>query len=166
MKGKISEAAFVEAYDLYADEIFRYCYFRIRDRDRARDLMQETFTKTWAYLAAGNKIENLRAFLYRVAHNASVDEAMRPKAQSLEVLKETAGYDPADEGLPSPSEAAEHSLLLRQLEKLDDASRETLTLRYMNGLPVKEIATLRGEEPNSVSVRIHRALKTLKEMMQ
>jgi len=166
MKQGRQEQEFLEAYDLYADALFRYCYFRVRDREVARELMQETFTKTWAYLQTGKRVENLRAFLYRVAHNASVDEQVRTKPQSLDVLKEEGGYDPADEGVPSPEQGAEHALLMRHLEELDEASRDTLILRYMNGLPVKEIAILRKEEPNAVSVRIHRALKLLKETMQ
>lgn len=166
MTDRKHEAAFVEAYDLYADAIFRYCYFRVKDRERAKDLMQETFTKTWAYLMTGKKIENLRAFLYKVARNASLTELSRAKTKSLDALFEETGYDPADERTPSPSEAAEHALVMRLLDELDDASRETMILRYGNGLPVKEIAELKNEEPNAVSVRIHRALKVLKEKME
>jgi RNA polymerase sigma-70 factor (ECF subfamily) len=166
MKRDRQEREFIEAYDRYADPLFRYCYFRVRDREVAKELMQETFTKTWAYLQSGKRVDNLRAFLYRVAHNASVDEQVRKKPESLDVLREEAGYDPADEQGSSPAQAAEHSMLMRHLDGLDADSRETLMLRYMNGLPVKEIASLRDEEPNAVSVRIHRALKLLKDKMQ
>lgn len=166
MKRKINETAFVEAYDLYADAIFRYCLIRVRDRETAKDLMQETFTKTWAYLQAGNDVENLRAFLYKVAHNTTMSTLVRAKTDSLDALKEGGGYDPQDEKDVSPEQLAEQSLMMKHLHELDEASRDTLVLRYMNGLPVKEIAVMRGEEAGAVSVRIHRALKTLQEKMQ
>lgn len=163
MKGRPDERAFVEAYDRYADAIFRYCYFRVRDRERAKDLMHDAFAKTWAYLVAGNAIENLQAFLYKVAHNASVNEAVKSKALSLDALQEEGGYDPEERALPSPEESAEGALLMRNLEALDDASREVLALRYVSGLPVAEVARVLGVAPNAASVRIHRALAKLRE---
>lgn len=163
MKRKLDEQAFVKAYDLYADAIFRYCYFRVRDREKAKDLMQDAFAKTWTYLVAGNEIENLQAFLYKVAHNASVNDMMRSTALSLDELKEDGGYDPEETVLPSPEQGAEHALLMRKLETLDEGSREAITLRYLSGLPVTEVAEILGIEPNAASVRIHRALAKLRE---
>lgn len=162
----MDDRAFIEAYDEYADAIFRYCLVRVRDREVAHDLMQETFTKTWGYLQAGNEIENLRAFLYKVAHNTTMSTLVKTKSDSLDALKEEQGYDPKEEQEASPEDRAEQSLMMKHLEQLDEASRDTLVLRYMNGLPVKEIAVMRGEEPGAVSVRIHRALKTLQEKMR
>jgi RNA polymerase sigma-70 factor (ECF subfamily) len=60
---------FEKAYDLYADAIFRHCYLRVSDRELAKDLMQETFMKTWEYLASGKDIDDVRPFLYRTALN-------------------------------------------------------------------------------------------------
>jgi len=166
MKRRIDEAVFIDAYDRYADALFRYCYFHVRDRERAKDLMQDSFAKTWTYLRSGKEVENLQAFLYRVAHNACMDELSRTKTASLEELKESAGYDPEDVHQTSPEEQAERALLLRRLASLDDASREILTLRYLSGLPVSEVARMLGIQANAASVRIHRALVKLKSTMQ
>ncbi len=162
---RIDEKVFIEAYDSYADALFRYCYFRVYDRERARELMQETFLKAWEYLHKGNEIENLRAFLYKVAHNVCVNEAIRSKSVSLDEMRETVGYDPEDKQELSPERQAEGSLLMERLALLSQTDRETLTLRYVEGLPVAEIATMLGETPNATSVRIHRALARLKKEM-
>ena len=166
MRRKIDEQAFIAAYDEYAEAIFRYCYFRIYDRERARELMQETFTKAWEYLQKGNEIENLRAFLYKVAHNVCVNEAIRSKPYSLEEMQEKIGYDPADEDMSSPERDAETALLMTRLGELRPKDREVLTLRYLNGLPVTEIAEASGEAPNTVTVRIRRALDELRKKME
>lgn len=162
---RIDEKVFIEAYDSYADALFRYCYFRVYDRERARELMQETFLKAWEYLHKGNEIENLRAFLYKVAHNVCVNEAIRSKSVSLDEMHETVGYDPEDQQQLSPERQAEGSLLMERLTLLSETDRETLALRYVEGLPVAEIATMLGETPNATSVRIHRALARLKKEM-
>lgn len=41
---------FINAYNEYSDEIFRYCFYRVYDREKARELSQETFMKVWKYL--------------------------------------------------------------------------------------------------------------------
>lgn len=163
--GKITEKAFIKAYDEYADDIFRFCAFRLYDRERAKDVMQDTFTRTWAYIIAGNEIENLRAFLYKTARNLCVNEMVRSKAFSLDEMQEVAGFDPVDTEMDSPLDAAEAAILTRHISELDEASQEVITLRYMNGLAVNEIGEILGEAPNTISVRIHRAIKELKERM-
>ena len=165
MGSRISEKAFVKAYDEHADGIFRFCAFYVRDRERARDLMQDAFMRTWAYIAAGNEIENLKAFLYKTARNLSINESVRSRSLSLEELQENAGFDPEDSHEASPADTAEAALLLKHLEELDEAFREVLTLRYMNGLAVTEIGAILGLTPNTVSVRIHRGIQELKKRM-
>jgi RNA polymerase sigma-70 factor (ECF subfamily) len=158
------ENAFVAAYDDYAEPIFRYCYFKVNDRERARELMQDTFARAWEYLRSGKQIDELRPFLYTVAHHVCVNEVLRKKAFSLDEMREVAGFEPADT-LQSPEEDAEAALLMEKLQDLRPSDRELLTLRYVNGLEVKEIARTLGENPNTISVRIKRALAALKEKL-
>jgi RNA polymerase sigma-70 factor, ECF subfamily len=161
---KIDENAFVRAYDEYADPIFRYCLFRLRDRDRAQDVLQETFTKTWDYVRSGKHIDELRPFLYTVAHNLCVNEIARRKPLSLDGLQEDGGFDP-ESAEQSPEQEAEARLLLSKMEELRDSDQELLTLRYLSGLEVQEIAQLLRIPPNTASVRIRRALDALREKM-
>lgn len=165
MGRRISEKEFIRAYDELADDIFRFCAFQVRDRERARELMQDAFMRTWVYIEGGNEIDNLKAFLYKTARNLSINEAVRSKTRSLEELQENVGYDPADEDSSTPEDAAEISILLRHLSALPEDAQEVLTLRYMNGLAVKEIGEILGAAPNTISVRIHRALEELRKRM-
>lgn len=162
---RVDEKTFISAYDSYADAIYRYCYFKVYDRERARELMQETFFKAWEYLQKGKEIENLRAFLYRTAHNLCVNEVLKNKPLSLDEMRENIGYDPEDHKQVSPEREGEAALMMTKLAGLADNEREVLQLRYVEGLPVKDIADALGEAPNTISVRIHRALARLKEEM-
>ena len=80
------EEEFLTLYDAYADAIFRHCFFRVYERERARDLVQETFARTWEYAAKGNAVENARAFLYRVANNVIGDEVCEKKETSPDAM--------------------------------------------------------------------------------
>ena len=68
------EKLFLEAFDTHADSLFRHACFRLSDRERARDLVQDTFLKAWDYLRGGGEIQNIKSFLYRILHNLIIDE--------------------------------------------------------------------------------------------
>ena len=89
------EEEFSAAYESYSDALFRHCYFRLYDREKSKDIVQEAFIKTWEYASKGTEIENTRAFLYKVLNNLIVDEIRRKKALSLEILLE-GGFQPID----------------------------------------------------------------------
>jgi len=59
------EQAFLAVYDTHADALFRYCWRRVYDREKGRDVMQEAFMKTWEYLAQGHQVDNIKAFVYK-----------------------------------------------------------------------------------------------------
>src|SRR5437763_398183 len=87
------EAEFLAAFDEHSDALFRHCFVRVRDREAAKDIVQETFTKTWDYLAKGKKVDHLRAFLYRVANNLIVDASRRKRSTSLDHMMEEDGFE-------------------------------------------------------------------------
>ncbi len=164
---KNHEQFFIQAYDKHSDAIFRYCLFRVYDREKAKELMQETFTKTWEYLIKDNNpIINIRAFLYKVAHNICVNEIMRSRAYSLDEMMETNGFDPKEDKLKSPEDNTELRILFDKLQLLNKEEQELLTLRYIDDLKVTEIAKFLNKLPNTVSVKISRAENSLKKLYQ
>ncbi|MBI2631332.1 sigma-70 family RNA polymerase sigma factor [Candidatus Nomurabacteria bacterium] len=163
-QGHNDKNKFIESYDLYAEAIFRYCLFKVFDRERAKELMQETFTKTWEYLEKGKEVENLRAFLYKVAHNLCVNEIIRPKSFSLDEMSEKVNFNPEDKNSRSPENETDISLLIEKMKMLQPQEKEILTMRYIDDLAVAEIAELLGMIPNSVSVKIRRAEESLRKL--
>src|SRR3989344_460922 len=161
----IHEREFLNAYDQYADALFRHCYFRIPDRERAKDLVQETFTKTWEYLVDGKEVKNMRAFLYRVATNLVIDEARKKKPISLDLLQEEKGFDPGHDPLERTQHMIDAKTIVSYLSRLDPHHKEVVVMRYIDGLGPKEIAKILGETENTVSVRLHRAIQRLRSLV-
>ncbi len=156
------EQWFLDAYEQYADAIFRHCALRLMDREQGRELMQETFIRAWESVGRGTKVENCRAFLYKVANNLIIDVARRRKLRtqdSLEALQET-GFDLPDRE-PSPARQTEAALAMESMRKLDEPYRTALVMRFVDGLPPAEIAKVLGVSQNVISVRIHRGLEKL-----
>ncbi len=174
------EARFVAAYDAYAEAIFRHCYFKISDREAAKDLMQQAFAKAWQSMtggaisgdaaadasaapAAGAEIANLRAFLYKIAGNLAIDWYRKRKEQSLDSLQED-GFDPPDLRMRTDSRA-ELQWMMQALDRLDPHDKQLILWNYIEDIPYSEIARMIGEKPTTVSVRIHRAIKRLKKIL-
>lgn len=158
------EQEFLDAYEQYSDAIFRHCYFRVFDRERGKDLMQEVFMRAWEYLGKGEKVLNMRAFLYRIANNLIVDESRKKREASLDRLQEE-GFDPGIDDTDKINSRIEHSRVVGTMKGLDDNYRDILVMRYMNDLSPSEIAEVTGESANTVSVRIYRGLKQLRSML-
>lgn len=157
---------FVGTYEEHADALFRFAYYKLSDREKAKDIVQDAFVKFWEYLRADGEVTNPKALLFRIASNAIIDNYRKHKEISLDVLAED-GFDPGDTAeVERTVEIADGSLALGLLNKLDEPLRHLLMLRYVDGLSVKEIAEITEERENTVSVRIHRALKELKDMFE
>lgn len=165
---------FADGFERYSDELFRHASLRLRDRDRAVELTQECFLKAWDYAQKGEDIRELRPFLYRTLRHLIIDEYRRKKATSLEAMVENVeGAEVGDLLPPDESNTLEAAVerfdgkrALRALQELPDAYKETLTLRYVDGLSPREIGEIVGETENAVSVRIHRGLKKLRAMLE
>lgn len=154
---------FEEAYDEFLEPIYRYFLYRFNDRDRAKDLAQETFMRAWDYARSGKKIKLMKPFLYTTASNLFKNELRRKReTASLEVLQE-GGFEIADEAVPA-EELAEAKRLMTKLPQLPDRYHEVLTLRFVDGLSPQEIGEVLGERSTTVSVRIHRALRKLRDL--
>ncbi len=157
-----AERHFVDAYNSYGDAIFRFCFFRVYDRERAKEIMQDVFMRTWDYQSRGNRIKNIRAFLYTTARNIIIDESRKQKDISLELLQNS-GFEPVDK--LDLAHLARQMDMLETIHLIDEKYKEPIILRYIDGFSIKEIARLIGESENVISVRIHRGLKQLREIL-
>lgn len=166
------EARFLKAFDDFNDALFRHAYLRVSNREKAVDLVHDTFTKVWSYLKNGYEIENFRPFLYKVLNNLIIDEYRRRKEASLDAMLELEGVDEGsfDELSESTAEALAATIDGRKafelLEEMPDQYKEVIILRFVDQLGPREISALIEETENVVSVRIHRGLKMLRQLME
>lgn len=160
MEEKIGQ--FEALFARHSDAVFRHLYFRLGDRERAKELTQEVFMRVWRHLSEGKEIEYEKAFLFRIARNLFINEIRTDRrTDSLDTLTEATGYEPeTKEG--NPVEFSEEQELLHFLAQLPDNDREVLVLRYIDDMAVKDIAKLLEENETTISMRIARATEKLK----
>ncbi|MFH1608402.1 MAG: RNA polymerase sigma factor [Patescibacteria group bacterium] len=158
---------FTESYKQFSDAIFRYCLYQTSNREKALDLTQDTFIKTWEYISGGKKVDNLKAFLYKVAGNLIIDYRRKKKADSLDQMKEY-GFDVKSEinEMERSENVFEKDLAMQIINELDDKYKKVLLLKFAEDLSIKEIAKILKKSENNISVRIHRGIQKLKEILE
>lgn len=171
-KKESHEDRFLKAFEDYNDALFRHAVIRVSDREKAIDIVHDTFTKVWTYIRSGHEIDSYRSFLYKVLNNLIIDSYRKQREVSLDALFE---IDGVDEG--SFAELSENSVealaatidgrkAFELLKELPDVYREVVTFRFIDGLGPKEISDLIEETENVVSVRLYRGLKMLRDKME
>jgi RNA polymerase sigma-70 factor (ECF subfamily) len=154
----------MHAYDTYNDAIFRYCLFETSNREVALDLTQDTFVKVWQYLEAGNEVEHMKAFLYRVAGNLVIDYRRKKKSGSLDQMMEETDFDVGFDGRDALANGFDAQKMMGVLNDVGDTYRDAIIMRFIDDLSIKEISQVTGESKNTISVRIHRGLEKLKTL--
>ena len=172
MTNKVLEKTFMENYQMHSDSIFRFVLFKIDNRERALDLMQETFMKTWLHITKNGEPQNTRAFLYKVAGNLVIDEYRKRGKKdfgtdSLEDLADD-GFEPSNNisEIETMTNRLDGEKVMELVNTLPDIYSSILFMKYNEELSISEISESLGVSQNVVSVRINRALKKLKETVE
>jgi len=159
---------FMEYYEKYSDDIFRFCMVKTRNRDRSLDITQETFLKFWEYIIKGKDIENERPLLYKIANNMIIDFYRKKKAIQVEDFSEGSynDYLHDDEQEERMSNKIDGQKAVALLDQLPGVLGEIVNLRFIHDFSISEIARTLDIEPATVSVYLHRGLKKLREILE
>jgi len=135
--GAGDERAFEELYRRYADSLYRYCLSMLGSREEAEEALQSAMFSAYRSLHGNGREVQVRAWLYRIAHNQCVDRLRRQRpSDALTGLEE--------ERRPRPEEQVilreDLHQLRRDLAALAPEQRAALVLREMAGLSHAEIA--------------------------
>lgn len=158
---------FARFYQEHREAIVKHCYYRCGDRELAKELAQETFMRTWKYIRKGKEVENMQAFLYRTATNLLINALKKRGRQthvSLETLVEE-GVEFEDKASPE-AQMITAQTIAKVIHELDEKQQELVRMRYIQGLPPKEIAKQMNVSPNTISIRLTRALKQLRPFIK
>lgn len=151
----------------YQHRLLRYLVYLSGNRELAEDLFQETWIRV---LERGHQYDGQHEFstwLYTVARNLTIDYMRKKNPLSLDGLMEEedhAPFEPADTRPMAWEVVQQHE----QAERISAALvgipaeyRETVVLRFQEGLALDEIATVTGARLGTVKSRLYRGLNML-----
>jgi RNA polymerase sigma-70 factor (ECF subfamily) len=151
----------------YQHRLFRYLVYLSGNRELAEDLFQETWIRV---LERGHQYDGEHEFstwLYAVARNLTIDYLRTKRPLSLDGLMEDEEHAPLEAADTRPM-AWEVVQQHEQAERISAALvsipaeyRETVVLRFQEGLALDEIATITGTKLGTVKSRLYRGLNML-----
>ena len=151
----------------YQHRLLRYLVYLSGNRELAEDLFQETWIRV---LERGHQYDGKHEFstwLYAVARNLTIDYLRTKRPLSLDGLMEDEEHAPLEAADTRPM-AWEVVQQHEQAERISAALvsipaeyRETVVLRFQEGLALDEIATITGTKLGTVKSRLYRGLNML-----
>lgn len=145
----------IDINDQY-DKIFRYCFYKIHDRDIAEDLTQDTFLRFLEsphYRDIGKELH----YLYTIAGNLCKDAFHRRTAEEL------------DENIADDKDYEDFILtnvaLGNAIKNLPEEDKEIIILRYINDVPIGVLGELFGMSRFRMSRRIKGILRHLRQTL-
>jgi len=142
----------------------------VNSQQDSEDLTSEAFFKFWQNLNnKKEKIDNPRALLYKIANNSVID-FYRKKSRTELVT------DPEDSVLAEISDKSDLNKeinldadviqIKKALSKIKEEYRDIIVWHYLDDFSAKEIAQITERPEGTIKVKIHRALKSLKQAIE
>lgn len=147
-----------KSVDLYADGIYRFALKTLKDQDKAKDTVQDTFEKLW--IKHGEvSFEKVKSYLFTTAYHASIDLIRKEKKKGE--------YESSGIFETSSSEQYSdiHEVLNRAVDQLPEIQKSVLLLRDYEGYSYEEIGEMTGLNESQVKVYIFRARLFLKNYL-
>jgi RNA polymerase sigma-70 factor, ECF subfamily len=157
--------------------VYNFIYRYVNSRDRAEDLMQETFLRVIKGAGGYQKQAKFTTWLYTIARNLCVDLSRRQKHRKAASLDQPMGG--GDEGrdrtlldvVPGKDMRSDRKVINQQLHAsmqqaiagLPDDQREVFLMREFLDMPFKDIAEVVGVPENTVKSRMRYALEKLRQ---
>ena len=149
--------AVVRVYEENVLAVHRFLYARLGNQQDAEDLTSQVFLKAVRHLDGARSEVSIKSWLFQLARTTLADHWRQyyrePKASLHLLIPERAAEEP-----PEPS-ATSADTLRQVLAQLPDHYQRVLTLRFLEGLSIKETAAEMGITENNVKVLQLRALR-------
>jgi RNA polymerase sigma-70 factor, ECF subfamily len=157
----------------YQHRLLRYLLYLTGRRELAEDFFQETWIRV---LERGSQYDGRHEFstwLFTIARNLTIDHLRRKRSASLDSLAdrddlslgESAPFDVAATAQPSAFDATvqreQNEQISAGMQHIAAEYRETLVLRFQEGMSLEEIAQVTGAPLGTVKSRIYRGLSAL-----
>jgi RNA polymerase sigma-70 factor (ECF subfamily) len=152
-----------DIYDHYRLGVYRYLYYRVGDPHTAEDLTSEVFLRMIRSLN-GYHPQNVAfdAWLFQIARNLSIDHYRKSGSREHLSLEEDMIADHTDDPDRNLENNLTSDVLLKALAKLSETQRDVIVLRFVNGLPIAQVAQALHKSENAVKAMQRRSLAKLR----
>lgn len=144
-----------QCVDEHADAVYRFILKHVKDKDNAKDIVQDTFEKMWLKIETIDALKS-KSYLFTAAYHTLVDFTRKQKKQ--------ASFSEVDFNAHSHSKQYSDvkEILNAGLDQLPEIQKSVILLRDYEGYDYAEIGKITGLTESQVKVYIFRARNFLK----
>ncbi len=156
-----SMEAFCEMYDRYKDQLYRYAFYKLGNREDAEDAVQDCVLDAWRQIGRLKSNEAFRTWLFRILTGCCAKKIRGTIShrEKIEALKQKT--------TERPQPRLTDNLMLEQaLAQLDEQSRDIVLLSVVGGFTSDEVSRMVGLRPGSVRSRLSRSLKKMRVCLE
>ena len=145
-----------ESVNLYADNVFRFIVKNLKDEDKAKDIVQDTYEKLW-YKSETVSFSKVKSYLFSTAYHTMIDYIRKDKRTTeLDAIN-------YNEYAHSEQYSDLNEILHQAINQLPEDQKSVVLLRDYEGYSYKEISEITGLNEAQVKVYIYRARVFLKK---
>ena len=172
--GDGSQDAYRALVHRYTDAVMTVIYQVVRNRERAKDLAQDTFAKAFTKLDSYRPERKFRPWILTIAHNTALKYVERRRVDSLDSqlvmtpreIDANAMRSLSASETPTPMPHPDAAGLGAAIEALRPTYRRCIKLRYVEDRSYDDIADLMGVSRDAVGTYLHRARQELKKALE
>lgn len=156
--------AFEHLYRRVSANLMGYLLRLTRNRERAEDLLQITFSKVHRARGSYLKGAPVLPWLLAIGRRSFLDERRSANVRTEDLSPDGSLPERQNEERPLPTEVSD--ALEVALDRLPEAYREAIVLTKITGLSVAEAATVLGATETAVKLRVHRGYNQLRKDLE
>lgn len=156
--------ALTPIFEKYHVKLYNFFLRQTRDRESSRDLTQNVFSRILKYRHTYNEKQGFKTWIYKLARNVHIDHYNKNRYLGSEYDDIENIGDGSRDALDEMEESERRETLMEALEQLPAEQKEVIELSRFQGLKYEEISRITGSSVPAVKVKVHRAIKKLKEI--
>jgi RNA polymerase sigma-70 factor (ECF subfamily) len=149
----------------FESPLIRYAARITGDRQRGREVVQETFLSLWQQKRS-EIAHRVAPWLFHVCRNKALDTRKKENPMISVGLESQLGVADGPSAVDRLEQKESTNQLLGKLAQLPDHQQEVIRLKFQNNLSYKEIADVTGHSVSYVGVLIHDGIKSLRLSMK
>lgn len=167
----VQESIFHRLYDTYHQDVFNFLFYLVKNRTVAEDLSHEVYLRVLKSYERFEGKSSEKTWLFSIAKNVAIDYFRKKQVRDKHAFT---AFDWETEQLVSQAPSPEQSIelndqvkqLLEALEQCTGDQKMVIIMRYIQELSIQETAEILGWTLGKVKTTQHRALKTLRQLLE
>jgi len=151
-------------FEKYHVKLYNFFLRLTHDRESSRDLTQNVFSRILKYRTSYDEKQAFKTWIYKLARNVHIDHYNKNRYLGSDYTDLENLHGNERDAVDEMDDSERKEILREALDQLPVEHREVIELSKFQGLKYEEISKITGSSVPAVKVKVHRAIKKLKEI--